>query len=235
MTGPRTTGGNLNPVYPRFRKPYKRQSRGSRIRQAKLFGGARTDAGVHAQGQTVNFLSESGIGLQGLTKGINSLIPPDIRVFDAREVSREFHSRYSAKGKTYVYCILNAVSDSPFYGRYAWHFPYALDAGSMDDAIGLLTGVHDFAAFKKKNEVYRSTVREVLRAGVKRRRDFVYVVLEGTGFLRYMVRNIVGTLVLVASGRLTKEGFREIIESRDRQAAGPTAPARGLILREITY
>ena len=202
---------------------------------AKLVAGARTDAGVHAEGQVVNFLSESGIELMGLTRGINSLLPPDIRVVGARVVPEEFHSRFSAKSKTYAYRILNAAHDSPFYGRYAWHISRGLDVRSMDDAIQSVKGTHDFASFKKKNEPYRSTVREVLRAGVKRRGEFIYVVLEGTGFLRYMVRNIVGTLVLAASGRLSKEGFREIIDARDRVAAGPTAPARGLVLREILY
>jgi tRNA pseudouridine38-40 synthase len=204
-------------------------------REAKLHGGARTDSGVHAMGQVVNFLSESPIDLTSLARGINSLVPPDIRVKEAHEVPGEFHSRYSAKSKTYVNCILGSSCNSPFYERYAWHIPYSLDIHSMSRAAKIIIGTHDFSAFKKKDQAYRSTVREILRAGVRRRRDFVYVVMEGTGFLRYMVRNIVGTLVLVGSGRLTEAGFQEIFESHDRVKAGPTAPARGLFLREIKY
>ena len=204
-------------------------------RQVKLYGGARTDRGVHALGQVVNFHSDTGIDLKALEKGINSLLPPDIRLERAGEVPGDFHSRYSAKSKTYVYCIRNAPHNSPFYGRYSWHIRHALDVSSMRGAIQNIKGSHDFSAFKKQDETYRSTVREVLRAGVLRRKDFVYVVLEATGFLRYMVRNIVGTLELVGSEKLTSDRFREILESGDRRKAGPTAPAMGLFLKEIKY
>jgi len=204
-------------------------------RPVKLHGGARTDSGVHARGQVVNFHSDSAIDLKSLEKGINSLLPPDVRVERAGEVREDFHSRYSAISKTYVYCILNATHNSPFYGRYAWHIRQPLDVSSMRSAIQYVKGEHDFSAFKKQDEAYRSTVREVLRAGVLKRKEFVYVVLEGTGFLRYMVRNIVGTLVLVGSGKITGEEFREIMESGDRRRAGPTAPANGLFLKEIKY
>ena len=201
----------------------------------KIYGGARTDSGVHAYGQAVNFFTESAIGLHGLVKGLNSLLPVDIRVYDAREAAVDFHARYSTKSKVYVYAILNSLYNSPFYARYAWHIPYPIDVPSMHRAAKSLAGTHDFSAFKKKNEVYRSHERTIIRAGVKRRRDMVYVLVEGTGFLRYMVRNIVGTLVLVGSGRLSVDGFRSILESRDRDEAGPTAPAKGLFLREIKY
>jgi tRNA pseudouridine38-40 synthase len=204
-------------------------------RPVKLYGGARTDAGVHARGQVVNFHSDALIGLKSLEKGINSLLPSDISVKRADEVPEDFHSRYSAKSKTYVYCILNGPHNSPFYGRYAWHVRHDLDASSMRSTLDSVKGIHDFSAFKKQDEIYRSTEREILRAGVGRKKEFVYVVLEATGFLRYMVRNIVGTLVLVGSGRLTKDGFLEIMESRDRRKAGPTAPAKGLFLKEIKY
>jgi len=204
-------------------------------RPVKLYGGARTDSGVHARGQVVNFHSDSGIDLKSLEKGINSLLPPDIRVERAGEVPEDFHSRYSARSKTYVYCILNAAYNSPFYGRYAWHIRQPLDVLSMRSAIQYVKGEHDFSAFKKQDEIYRSTVREVLRAGVLKRKEFVWVVLEATGFLRYMVRNIVGTLALVGSGKVTAEEFRAIMESGDRRNAGQTAPPNGLFLKEIRY
>jgi len=201
----------------------------------KLYAGARTDAGVHALGQVVNFRSQSGIDLNALPRAVNSLMPRDIRLTDARQVPDEFHARYSATSKTYVYSILNTRFDSPFYGRFSWHIPYVLDIPSMGDAVAAVKGSHDFASFKKKDETYRSTVREILRAGVRRRGDFVYVVIEGTGFLRYMVRNIVGTIVLAGRGRLTLADFQEILDSRDSDNAGPTAPAKGLLLKKIRY
>jgi tRNA pseudouridine38-40 synthase len=202
---------------------------------AKIYGGARTDSGVHAYGQVLNFFTESTIELYGLVKGLNSLLPVDIRISGAREVDEDFHARYSTKSKVYVYTILNSLCNSPFYARYAWHIPYAIDVPSMDRAAKTLAGTHDFSAFKKKNEVYRSHERRVVKAGVKRRGDMVYVLVEGTGFLRYMVRNIVGTLMLVGSERLSVDGFRTILESKNRDKAGPTAPAKGLFLRKIKY
>jgi len=201
----------------------------------KIYAGARTDTGVHAQGQVVNFFTEKGIEPGSLARGLNSLLPVDIRVKDAFEVGPDFHARYSAKSKTYVYCILNATYNSPFYARYVWHIPYNIDVSSMNDSIKLIVGQHDFSAFKKKNTTYHNPIREVIRARVKRRGNFIYIVIEATGFLRYMVRNIVGTLVLVGSGKIEVEDFRKILESKDREKAGPTAPAKGLFLREIKY
>jgi tRNA pseudouridine38-40 synthase len=186
-------------------------------------------------GQVVNFFSEKSIELKNLVRGLNSMLPVDIRVMNAFEADPLFHARYSVKSKTYVYCILNAPYHSPFYARYSWHIPFKLDVPLMHETIKFIVGKYDFSAFKKKDEVYRSPVREVLRAGVKRKGEFVYVVVEATGFLRYMVRNIVGTLVPVGSGKLTKDHFKEIMESKDRVKAGPTAPPHGLFLRRIKY
>jgi len=201
----------------------------------KLFAGARTDSGVHAYGQTVNYFTDNTIELKRLVKGLNSLLPPDIRIMGAHEASEDFHSRYSAKSKIYVYSILNSVCSSPFYARYVWHISYALNVPSMHRTIKGITGIYDFSAFKKKDTLHKSPIREILKAGVTKRGDFIYVVIEGTGFLRYMVRNIVGTLALVGSGKLTENNFMEILESKDRENAGPTAPAKGLFLRRIKY
>jgi tRNA pseudouridine38-40 synthase len=201
----------------------------------KLFAGARTDSGVHAYGQVVNFRSDKGIDLRSLIRGVNSLLPLDVRVRDAREVDDAFHARYSAKSKVYIYSILNATYNSPFYGRYVWHIPYPIDVFAMNETIRLIRGSHDFSSFRKKDEVYKSSVREVLKTGVRRKGEFIYILVEATGFLRYMIRNIVGTLMLVGSGRLSKEDFQMILESKDRQKAGPTAPPQGLFLRVIKY
>ncbi len=200
-----------------------------------LYAGARTDAGVHAFGQVAGFHTEKHIPAYNLIKGVNSLLPRDVRVLSARDEAPDFHARYSAKSKTYVYTILNRPHNSPFYARYAWHIWYPIEVSAMERAARLIRGEHDFASFKKKDEPYESTVRRVLRAGVTRRGDLIFFVVEATGFLRYMVRNLVGTLVLVGSGKLSTAGFEEILRARDREKAGPTAPPQGLFLRRIRY
>lgn len=201
----------------------------------KIYAGGRTDAGVHASGQVVNFHTGKDVPLISLRKGLNSMLPDDIKVKAALEVDRSFHARYSARSKVYSYIIANAPFHSPFHFRYSWHIPYKIDSGIMDEAIQDIKGEHDFAAFKKKDEIYKSTVRNILLAGVKRRGEFIYVVIEATGFLRYMVRNIVGTLVLVGTGKLKRDDLLTILASKDRIHAGPTAPAKGLFLRRIRY
>lgn len=202
---------------------------------AKIYAGGRTDAGVHASGQVINFHTDKDIPLEGLKKGLNSMLPEDIRVKAALEVDQSFHARYSARSKVYSYTIANTPIHSPFHFRYSWHIPYTIDSGIMNRTIKGIAGEHDFSAFKKKDEVYASTVRNILSAGVKKRGEFVYIVIEATGFLRYMVRNIVGTLVLVGTGKLKQDDFFAILASKERTNAGPTAPAKGLFLRRIKY
>ena len=203
--------------------------------EVKLYAGARTDAGVHAMGQVVSLRTEKSIDGLSLRRGVNSLLPRDIRALDATDADDAFHARYSAKSKTYVYCILNRPCNSPFLTRYVLHFPHSLDIAPMKAAIRAVVGEHDFSAFKKKDELYRSTVREVERAAVASKGDMVYVVIEATGFLRYMVRNIVGTLLEVGQGRMKPEGFRAVLDAGVREEAGPTAPPQGLFLRAIRY
>lgn len=200
-----------------------------------IYSAGRTDAGVHAFGQVVNFITEKGIDLTGIERGLNSMLPFDIRVRSAVERDLSFHARYSARSKTYLYSIHNAPRHSPFTVRYSWHVPYPLDGALMNTAARSMVGMRDFASFKKKKEPYRSCEREVLRAAVKRRGDFIYIIVEATGFLRYMVRNIVGTLLLVGKGRISVEEFEAIIGAKDRDSAGPTAPPQGLFLRRIKY
>lgn len=201
----------------------------------KLIGGARTDTGVHAMGQVVNFVTRSTIGHSNLCRGLNSMLPRDIRIRSAGDMGEEFHSRYSAKSKVYVYCILNQMHNSPFLTRYVLHDPHQFDVGAMKRAVRIVLGEHDFSSFKKKDEFYRNPVREVKRAVVATKGNMIYVIIEATGFLRYMVRNIVGTLLLVGHGRIDEQEFRAILESREREQAGPTAPAHGLFLRQIRY
>ncbi len=202
---------------------------------SKLYAGARTDSGVHALGQVTNFFTPKPIELKNLVRGLNSLLPPDIRARDAREAEDAFHARYWATSKIYIYSILNDPCNSPFLCRYSLHVPYTLDLAAMKRTIRLVKGEHDFSAFKKKDEFYRNPVREVRSASVARRGKMVYIAIEASGFLRYMVRNIVGTLVLVGQGRMGEDEFKSVLESRERERAGPTAPAHGLILKAIRY
>ena len=201
----------------------------------KLYAAGRTDTGVHAFGQVVNFLTEKSIELDVLIKGLNSLLPDDIRVKKARDVPASFHARYSVKSKSYIYIIANTRFHSPFNMKYSWNVPYPLDHRRMDEAIRQLIGVHDFSSFKKKSEMYRKHDREIVNARVLRRGKFVYVFIEATGFLRYMVRNIVGTLVQIGGGKMAHTNMLSILEARDRAAAGTTAPPHGLFLRRIRY
>ncbi len=203
--------------------------------RVKIYAGGRTDAGVHAMGQVANFFTEKRIEIDNLIKGLNSVLPRDIRVRSACEGDQSFHARYSAKAKTYVYCILNAPCNSPFLERYVWHIPHVLDVRSMDEAAKLILGEHDFSSFKKKDEAYKSTVREIVRSGFRHKGDIIYYIVEAQGFLRYMVRNLVGTFVLVGSGKITIEDFSTILDLKNREDAGPTAPAKGLFLRKIIY
>jgi tRNA pseudouridine38-40 synthase len=203
--------------------------------EVKIIAGARTDTGVHAMGQVVNFATHRNLEHVNLCRGTNSLLPRDIRVREAREVKEAFHARYSAKSKTYVYCILNRRDNSPFLSRYVLHHPHHLDVPAMRRSARIILGEHDFSAFKKKDELYRNPVREVMRAGVATKGDMVYVIIAATGFLRYMVRNIVGTLLLAGQNKIGEGDFGTILESGERERAGPTAPAHGLFLREIRY
>lgn len=203
--------------------------------EVKIIAGARTDTGVHAMGQVINFRTSKGFDHMSLARGLNSLLPRDIRVGDVRDVDEGFHARYSAKSKTYVYCILNQPHNSPFLARYVLHVPQYLNVSSMKQSARVIVGEHDFSAFKKKDELYRNPVREVKRAGVASKGRTIYVVVEATGFLRYMVRNIVGTLLLAGRDKIVEEDFKAILESREREKAGPTAPPHGLFLREIKY
>jgi len=203
--------------------------------ETKVYAGARTDSGVHAMGQVVNFVTEKGIELQNLSRGLNSILPHDIRVMNARDVDEGFHARYSARSKTYVYCILNQLYNSPFLIRYVLHWPRSLDIGAMKQAVSWVVGKHDFSAFKKKDELYKNPVREVRRAGVIKRAGMIYIILEATGFLRYMVRTITGTLLLAGQGKINPEDFKEILASKERERAGETLPPHGLFLKKITY
>lgn len=205
--------------------------------QVSLIGSGRTDAGVHARGQVANFETTCEIPCDNLRKAIGSRLPKDISIIRADEVPAGFRSTFDAVSKLYRYRIHNApgrpVED--LAQRYCYHFWHPLDDDAMRRAAALLVGTHDFAAFASKGSERESTVRTVLRIEVYRRYEDVFVDVEGKGFLYNQVRNMVGTLIEIGRGHWPPPYAGEILASRDRSTAGPTAPARGLCLQWVKY
>ena len=204
-------------------------------------GSGRTDAGVHALVQVATFCTESSVPANNFVKALNDILPPSIRVREVSEVAAGFHARKSAKWKTYRYRMHRAPICLPFVARYVWHFPYPLDESAMEKAAATVIGEHDFTSFaavdpeRGRDECEVSNVRTIMNsAWVRDCDEFIYTV-RGSGFLHHMVRNLVGTFVLVGKGTLSVEDVLRILEARDRSAAGPTAPASGLCLVEVEY
>ncbi len=205
-------------------------------RKITLVGSGRTDAGVHAKGQTANFRCETKLEPIQFQNGLNSLLPDDIVIRECLPAGDHFHARYDAKGKRYRYCILNHHLPEAVGRQYAWWIRSGLDMTAMQQAAGLILGEHDFKAFEASGSPRSHTRRNVTQARWQRqeRRRLVFDI-AADGFLRYMVRNIVGTLVAVGLHKLTCEQFRETFSAMDRTKAGATAPAHGLFLMEVFY
>jgi tRNA pseudouridine38-40 synthase len=201
----------------------------------RVHAAGRTDAGVHALGQVVHFDTASTIALSALARGLNSLLAADIAILQASEVAADFHARYSARQKTYAYIIRNHPLRSVFYAPYAWYIPQPLDMAAMRVAAQVLVGQHDFSAFRASTCTAQHPVRYLSRLGIKRWGDRLFFLLSADGFLQHMVRNIVGTLVQVGRGKLPASAMAAILQSHQRQQAGPTAPPHGLFLVRVTY
>jgi tRNA pseudouridine38-40 synthase len=223
-------------------------------------GSGRTDAGVHALAQVASFATASAIPAENWLRALNDLLPPSIRVLEVTEVSPEFHARKSARAKTYRYRILRAPICPPFLARYVWHYPYPLDESAMKEAASAVEGEHDFTSFAAVDpeRVERITAGEIASLGnaprdaaisadaptnvrtiysstwAREGGELIYTV-RGSGFLHHMVRNLVGTFLLVGKGSVSQEDFRRILNARERSAAGPTAPASGLYLVAVEY
>jgi tRNA pseudouridine38-40 synthase len=202
----------------------------------RVFASGRTDAGVHALEQVAHFTTSSPMDPETLCKGLNALLPEDILVKQASYVSADFHARYSVRTKAYEYRILNADAPDIFQRNYLWHIRRRLDIGKMRRCLSTLVGCHDFSSFKSAGSENRNPVRTIHRAELFSGNDgLIRITIEADGFLRHMVRNIVGTLVEVGRGKMTATRFVEILESGDRRLAGPKAPARGLFLVTVNY
>lgn len=203
-----------------------------------VHGAGRTDAGVHALGQVASVSMAATIETPTLARALNAVLPAGVRVLGVDEMPAGFHARFSAVGKVYDYRIVNAPIVSPFVQRYAWHVRPPLDFDAMREGAGMLVGAHDFAAFQGAGSHVTSTER-IVRAiewedGGGYDRPLI-MRIRGDGFLRHMVRNIVGTLVDVGLGRWTAAQVSAIRGSLDRTQAGPTAPAQGLFLVSVLY
>lgn len=202
----------------------------------ELAAAGRTDAGVHAQGQVVNFFSDGTIPLANIPRAVNRLLPQDIVVTKAIEVDRDFSALHSAKSKIYLYKLHRNQVPDPFLRRYSWHYEYKLELAPMQQALAYLVGEHDFSSFKSAGSVLQiNPVRTIYAADCQQEGDLFTFRFFGSGFLYHMVRNIVGTIVTVGNGRLAPQAIPDILAMKDRRHAGKTAPPQGLILWQVHY
>jgi len=203
-----------------------------------VHGAGRTDAGVHALAQVATTSIDTTLEATTLARAMNAVLPTDVRVLSVEDAPPEFHARFSAVGKAYEYRIINAPFVSPFLVRYTWHVPQPLDVASMKSASQGLIGQHDFAGFQAAGSVVSSTVRVIHSIDWLEGQGHaspLVLRIAGDGFLRHMVRNIVGTLVEVGLSRWPSDRVADILASGDRARAGPTVPPHGLFLIGVEY
>ena len=212
--------------------------------QPVVWGAGRTDAGVHALGMTANFQTGAGITCEGFRKGLNSLLPADIRILAVDEVPEDFHACHSAVGKTYFYNMIHGREALPSERLYNSAFRGRFVLDTMRACLELIIGEHDFSSFEAVGSRDlswfggRGAVRRIYSAAIEEDQHCpgrLLFSITGDGFLRHMVRNIVGTLVKVGQGKWSVADFQAVLAAKDRQLAGPTAPACGLFLREVHY
>ena len=210
-------------------------------RAVAVAGAGRTDAGVHAEAQVASFRLERGFPPERLRDAVNGNLDSDLRVIEARHAAEDFHARFSARGKTYVYRIFNERFDSPFLARYAHREGRPLDTARMRECARLFVGTHDWTAYSAAQSDVRDRVRTVTRLGVEERWSargrgrLVEITAEAGGFLRFMVRSIAGTLLACGRGELGEDAIARALSTGDRALAAPTAPARGLTLVGVHY
>ena len=201
----------------------------------KLHASGRTDAGVHARGMVACFTTTKKLPLRAFREGLNSQLPADIAVRDACEVPLTFHPRFKALGKHYRYTILLDTLRSPLSRHTAWRLASELDVEAMREACGYFVGEHDFNAFRAANCTAKTTVRRIDSLEVVQEGPFLHIDVNGSGFLKNMVRIITGTLVEVGLGKRSPQDIKRLIEEGDRQLSGRTAPPQGLCLMQVYY
>ncbi len=207
-----------------------------------LHGAGRTDAGVHAEEMTAHFTTTAPISCQAFVKGLNSMLPEAIRIFAAKEMPSDFHARFNAVAKRYHYAICTSQIMPPQQRLYTLHVPYSLDFAKMQTCLDLVVGRHDFSSFEnqgsrdKDKPSRKGAVRTITRAELhshnQHNHNFVFV---GEGFLRHMVRNMVGTILEVGRGQMSVSAFHAALLAKDRSQGGPTAPPHGLTLKKVYY
>lgn len=203
--------------------------------EISVIGASRTDAGVHALDYVANVFLDTDKDMYSIWMGVNALLPDGIRLKSIEPCADEFHARYDAKHKTYVYHIDNSGYCDVFTKRYMWNYRYPLDYEKMKAAAGHFVGRHDFSAFMSQGGTAKTFVREIYSNDFEILGDKLRMTITGNGFLYNMVRIIAGTLVSVGRGDIAPEDIPRIIESKERKQAGITAPPEGLILYRITY
>ncbi len=223
-------------------------------------GSGRTDAGVHALAQVASFATASAIPVENWMRALNDILPVSIRVLEVSEAAPEFHARKSARAKTYRYRIYRGAICPPFLARYVWHYPYPLEESAMVAAAGVIVGEHDFTSFAavdpervermagesdgssamettnfRATKIPTTNVRTIYSSNWTRAGEELIYTVRGSGFLHHMVRNLVGTFLLLGKETLNREDLHRILAARERTAAGPTAPACGLYLVGVEY
>ncbi|TJX14072.1 tRNA pseudouridine(38-40) synthase TruA [Tissierella creatinini] len=201
----------------------------------RLIGSGRTDGGVHALGQVANFLTNSTIPGEKFKKVLNNVLPEDIAIIDSMEVDMDFHSRFSATRKRYRYVIYNGNMPSPIHRYYSLHYKYDLDIDRMKQGAQYLIGEHDFESFMNKGSIVKDTIRTIYEINIYRQGNFIEITIEGNSFLKYMVRNIVGTLIVIGNKRKEPQDILNILRAKNREAACKTAPPCGLFLEKVYY
>ena len=198
-------------------------------------GSGRTDAGVHALGQIVNFHTSATMSLQDMLQYMNQYLPEDIAVVEIEEVSERFHSRLNAKGKRYSYRVWNSSIPNVFWRRYAHTVEDKLDLEAMKSATSYLLGEHDFKSFTSTKKGKKSTVRRIDNIEIVKEGDMLTFTFTGNGFLYHMIRILVGTLLEVGRGVRTADSIPAVLESKNRENAGELVPGKGLVLEEVFY
>ncbi len=200
-----------------------------------VHGCSRTDAGVHAKMFCCHLDCDDNIPFDAFLRGVNSVLPPDIAILKCEDVANDFHARFNAKGKTYVYNILNSNKKDPFLMPFVWQIERPLDIEKMNEFCKTLIGTHDFYGFSSSGRTVENTIRTVSECSVTKENDIVKLKITGDGFLYNMVRIITGTAVDVSDGRLDTQCAFSVFETKSREMAGVTAPPQGLFLEKVYY